>query len=158
MQRRDRAIEYFKTGCGCAQSILCAYSDVIGLDEKTALRLGSSFGGGMGKLREVCGALSGAFMVAGLLWGDYDPMDHKAKSAHYALVRRIAEEFKTVHGTINCARLVEGIANAKGSDPAPRTEEYYAVRPCVKFVATAAEILDRIIEEKVNINLMCHPE
>lgn len=81
----EKAAEFFLSGCGCAQAVLAAFTDVTGLDESTALRLASSFGGGMGRMREVCGACSAMFMVAGLLYGDYDPTDVKAKSTHYAL-------------------------------------------------------------------------
>lgn len=148
MTHREKAEQYFLSGYNCAQAVLCAFCDVTGQDEATSLRFASSFGGGMGKLREVCGALSGAFAVVGLLWGNYDVNDNNAKSAHYAIVRGIAEEFIKIHGTINCAELVKGIANAKGSDPAERTPEYYKTRPCVRFVGDAAEIVDKLIEAK----------
>ena len=85
----EKAAEFFLSGCGCAQAVLAAFTDVTGLDESTALRLASSFGGGMGRMREVCGACSAMFMVAGLLYGDYDPTDVKAKSTHYALIQRL---------------------------------------------------------------------
>lgn len=150
MNHREIAEKLFVSGHNCAQAVFCAFSDVTGIDDVTGVKLMSSFGGGMGKLREVCGACSGAFAVAGLLFGSDDPNDHKAKSEHYALIRRIAEEFKSLHGTYNCGELMDGIANAKGSDPAKRTPEYYKTRPCCRFVGDAAEILDRIIAEKGN--------
>lgn len=148
MTHREKAEQYFLSGYNCAQAVLCAFSDVTGQDVATSLRFASSFGGGMGKLREVCGALSGAFAVVGLLWGNYDVNDNNAKSAHYATVRGIAEEFIKIHGTINCGELLNGIANAKGSDPAERTLEYYKTRPCVRFVGDAAEIVDKLIEAR----------
>lgn len=147
MTHRAIAENYFVSGYNCAQAVLCAYCDLTGIDNETALRFASSFGGGMGKLREVCGALSGAFAVVGLLYGGYDVNDNNKKSEHYALVRRIAEEFKELHSTINCGELVEGIANAKGSNPAERTPEYYKTRPCARFVGDACDILDKIIAE-----------
>lgn len=148
MERKALAVEYFNNGCNCAQAVLCAYCDVIGIEISVAKRFASSFGGGMGKLRQACGAVTGAFAVAGLLWGGYDVNDNEAKSAHYALVRRIASEFTEIHQTINCETLLKGIANTQGSDPAKRTPEYYAVRPCARFVADACDILDKIIAEK----------
>ena len=151
MTHREQAEQYFLSGYNCAQAVLCAFCDVTGIDHLTARKMASSFGGGMGKLREVCGALSGAFAVVGLLWGDYDVNDNKAKAAHYATVRGIAEEFIGLHGTINCAELVKGIANAKGSDPHERTPEYYKTRPCVRFVGDAAEIVDKTIERMKKI-------
>ncbi len=148
MSHKEKAAELFNSGCNCAQAVFCAFSDVTGIDVETGMRLSSSFGGGMGKLREVCGACTGAFAVAGALWGYTDVNDHKAKVAHYEIVRRIANEFKEKHNTYLCSELMDGIANAKGSDPAERTPEYYAVRPCCRFVMDAAEILDNIIAEK----------
>ena len=152
MEHRKTAEELFLSGYNCAQAVFCAFKDVTNVDEVTGLRLMSSFGGGMGKLREVCGACSGAFAVVGLLYGSDNPNDNKAKSEHYALVRRIAEEFKAIHGTYNCGELMTGIANASGENPAIRTPEYYKTRPCCRFVGDAAAILDRIILEKSGMN------
>ena len=147
----EKAAESFLSGCGCAQAVLAAFNDVTGLDESTALRLASSFGGGMGRMREVCGACSAMFMVAGLLYGDYDPTDVKAKSAHYALIQRLADEFRKEHKTIICRELLGGMAADRSPNATPRDSKYYQARPCVKFVITAAGILDRMISEgKVN--------
>ena len=148
MDHSIQAAELFVQGYNCAQAVFCAFCDETGIDTETAVRLMSSFGGGMGKLREVCGACSGAFAVAGLLYGSTDPNDNNAKTEHYALIRKIASEFVELNGSYNCKTLMEGIANAKGENPAPRTPEYYKTRPCCKFVGDAAEILDRLIEEK----------
>ncbi len=148
MDHKAVAEVLFTSGYNCAQAVFAAFCDEMNIDKETAIRLSSSFGGGMGKLREVCGAVTGAFAVAGMLWGPNDPTDNKAKSAHYALIRRIADEFKAVHGTYICDYLLRGIANIHSENPHERTEEYYKVRPCIRFVSTAAEILDRIIAEK----------
>ena len=102
----------------------------------------------MGRMREVCGACSGMFMVCGLLYGYSDSSDNKAKAEHYALIQRMAEMFKEKHGTIICRELLAGLKTDTNPVPEARTEEYYKVRPCLKFVETAAEIMDRIIEEK----------
>lgn len=148
MDHKAVAEVLFCSGCNCAQAVLTAFCDVTGLDKNTSMKLASSFGAGMGKMREVCGALTGAFAVAGLLWGYTDTEDDKAKAKHYELVRRIADEFKAQHQTIICRDLLRGLKNINTSDPAKRTEEYYAVRPCVRFVSTAAEILDKLISEE----------
>ncbi len=143
----EKALEYFASGCGCAQAVLLAFSDVTGLDEDTLLRLGSSFGGGMGRMREVCGACTGMFAVAGLLYGSYDVNDNKAKSEHYALIQDMANRFKKEHQTIICRELLNNMASST-PNATPRTKEFYKVRPCAAFVVTAAKILDEIIEEK----------
>lgn len=149
MEHKAVAEVLFASGYSCSQAVFVAFCDVTGLDKQTALKISSSFGGGMGKLREVCGAVTGAFMVAGMLWGYDDVEDQSAKNEHYALIRRIANEFNEKHNTYICNYLLKGLANVnKSPDPEPRTEEYYKVRPCVRFVSTAAEILDRIIAEK----------
>ena len=148
MEHKYIAEQLFANGYNCAQAVFVAYCDEMDMDKETALKLSSSFGGGMGKLREVCGAVTGAFAVAGVLWGYSDVNDAKAKTEHYALIRRIAEEFKDVYGTYICNDLLKGIANIDSKDPHPRTEEYYKIRPCVRFVSKACEILDRILEEK----------
>ena len=138
----QKAMELFKEGFNCSQSVFLAFADMYEMDYKTALRLSSSFGGGMGRLREVCGAVSGMFMVAGLLKG-YENTDPKQmKDEHYKLIQSLAEEFNSVHGTYICRELLGTVGKSPPiSDP--RTAEYYKTRPCVKFVITAAEILDR---------------
>lgn len=148
MEHVTLAEELFCKGYNCAQAVFVAFSDEMNLDKETAAKLASSFGAGMGKLREVCGAVTGAFAVAGVLWGYSDVSDAKAKSEHYALIKRIADEFRAEHETYICDKLLKNIANKDSKDPHPRTEEYYKVRPCVRFVSTAAKILDKIIAEK----------
>ncbi len=137
------AAELFCSGCNCSQAVLVAFAEDCGMDKETAMRLSSSFGGGMGRLREVCGAVSGMFMVAGLLDGytDTDPKDKK--DAHYKLIQDLAKEFTDIHGTYICRNLLGNLANSKTHISDPRTAEYYKTRPCVRFVITAAEILDR---------------
>ncbi len=148
MEHKYTAAELFNSGANCAQAVFVAYCDKTGIEKELALKLSSSFGGGMGKMREVCGALTGAFAVAGALWGYSDLENHKLKTEHYSLVRRIADEFKELHQTINCGELLKGIANINTNEPAKRDAEYYAVRPCCRFVMDACGILDRIISER----------
>jgi len=145
----ERASELFVSGYNCAQAVFAAFSDITGMDEKEALKLASSFGGGIGRMREVCGAFSGIAMVAGILYGYDDTNDDKKKAEHYALIQRMGKEFKDEFGTVVCRELL--ISLKKDSSPVPdkRTEQYYKERPCARFVRKAAEIMDRIIDEKI---------
>lgn len=143
----ERAVSLFTQGYNCAQSVFVAFSDVTGMEEALAARLSSSFGGGMGRLREVCGTCSAMFMVAGILYGEGTQSDHTVKTEHYKRIQYLAEEFRKRHETIVCRDLLKGLAVTSTPTPEIRTEQYYKVRPCVKFVRTAAEILDRYLEE-----------
>ena len=150
-----KAMEYFKQGYNCTQSVVVAFRDKLNIDFKTAMKLSSSFGGGMGRLREVCGAVSGMFIVAGLLYGYDNPIDKIAKTAHYKLIQDLATEFKKSNGSIICRDL---LGLGKGADspiPDDRTKEYYSKRPCVQLVGMAAEIIESYIikmEETKNEN------
>ena len=107
MGKREEAEALFVDGCNCAQAVLCAFEEETGLDHKTAMMLSSSFGGGMGRMREVCGAVSGMFMVAGLLYGYDENSPQEAKAEHYALIRDLAEQFKEKTGSILCRDLLD---------------------------------------------------
>ena len=145
MDHSLQAAELFLQGYNCAQAITVAFSDVTGLDRDFSARMASSFGGGMGRMREVCGAVSGMLMVAGLLYG-YDSFnDDAAKKAHYALVQALAGEFREQVGSIVCREILKNPPS--DPNPSPRTAEYYKQRPCARMVFTAAQILDRYIEE-----------
>ena len=143
----EKAVRLFAEGLNCAQAIFTAFADVTGMDEDLAKSLSSSFGGGMGRMREVCGTCSGMFMVAGILYGQGTESDDKLKAQHYQRIQFLAEEFRKAHETIICRDLLKGLAVTSTPVPEKRTETYYKVRPCAKFVKTAAEILDRYIEE-----------
>ena len=143
----ERAVSLFTQGYNCAQSVFVAFSDVTGMEEALAARLSSSFGGGMGRLREVCGTCSAMFMAAGILYGEGTQSDHTVKTEHYKRIQYLAEEFRKRHETIVCRDLLKGLAVTSTPTPEIQTEQYYKVRPCVKFVRTAAEILDRYLEE-----------
>lgn len=147
-EHAKRAEELFFSGCNCAQAVFCAFEDVTGFEHQLAMRMSSSFGGGFGRMREVCGTMSGASMVAGILWGYAETDDDKVKAAHYTLIQDIANRFKSKHGTILCRDLLKGIANDTNPVPEARTNEYYKKRPCVRFVVTMAEVLDEILAEK----------
>lgn len=148
MNHTEKAKELFQRGYNCSQAVFLAFSDVTGLDEETAARIASSFGGGMGRLREVCGAVSGAFMVAGCLYGYEDETDRAAKAAHYALIQEIARRFRERNGSIVCRELLGIEARDSGCVPTERTKDFYKRRPCVQMVQDAAEIMDAIIKEK----------
>ena len=148
MKNQDHSIlaaELFLNGYNCAQAVAIAFCDVTGLDEALTARLSSSFGGGLGRLREVCGAVSGMAMVAGALYGSDDPKDDAAKKAHYELIQQLAGQFRKRMGTIICRELLDNPPS--DPTPSPRTAEYYANRPCARFVMVAAEILDEYIQK-----------
>lgn len=148
MDHAQRAKELFKEGYNCSQSVLGAFCDELDIDFKMAVMLSSSFGGGMGRLREVCGAVTGMFMAAGLKYGYSDPSDIKAKAEHYKLIQELAGEFKKLNGSIICRELIEEKRNDISPVPEARTVEYYKKRPCAELVAIAADILDKKIKEK----------
>lgn len=136
------ACKNFKDGYNCAQSVLLAFSDKIALDKEKALMLTSSFGGGMGRLREVCGAVSAMFMIAGFLKGYTSPSDDIAKANHYKLIQDLAEEFKLAQGSIICRELLD-LDGKSSYIPSERTKEYYEDRPCENCIALAAEIIEK---------------
>ncbi len=152
-----RARENFLSGYGCAQAVLLAFEDVTGLDKDRAAALASSFGGGMGRMREVCGAVSGALMVLGLAVGYTGPQDPAAKSRHYALVREFAARFKErctregKTGSIVCRDLLAGanISNEAGGEAEARTPDYYQKRPCPDLCALAAEVTAELLAEQL---------
>jgi C_GCAxxG_C_C family probable redox protein len=145
MNHPEYAAELFLKGYNCAQAVLIAFGDLTGLDEKTSARFVSGFGGGFGRLREVCGAVSGMAAVAGILYGYDSPTDDEAKMKHYELVQQLAGKFRESAGSIICREILEN----PPSDPAPspRTAQYYAERPCARLVHLAASILDAYIAE-----------
>ena len=143
MERTIYAAELFLKGHNCAQAVTMAFSDLLGSEEEHCAKMASSFGGGMGRLREVCGAVSGMLLVAGLLYGYSSCDDDEKKKAHYTLVQELAEDFRKEVGSIVCRDILKN----PPSDPAPtpRTAEYYAQRPCVRMVMLATEIMENYI-------------
>jgi len=140
-QRQEHAKTLFKEGYNCSQAVFAACADLYGItDEALALRLAASFGGGIGRMRQTCGAACGMFLLAGLENGSATPGDHEGKMQNYALVQDLATKFKQENGSILCAELL-GIAS-KPQDPTPaaRTAEYYQKRPCVELVSDAVRI------------------
>lgn len=144
MDKEQKARQLFKNGYNCAQSVFCAFAQDFGLDFETALKLSSSFGGGMGRLREVCGAVSAMFMIAGLKYGYTTNNDDKAKEKHYTLIQKLAKDFENQNGSIICRDLLGLDAKKDSPIPQKRTEEYYKTRPCEGLVASACKIIEKL--------------
>ena len=138
------AAELFLKGYNCAQAVAVAYCDITGLTPEFSAKMASSFGGGMGRMREVCGAVSGMLMVAGLLYGYDGPNDGSAKMAHYTLVQELAGKFREQVGSIVCREILKNPPS--DPNPTPRTEEFYKQRPCARMVVLACQILDEYIQ------------
>ena len=145
MDRATLAAELFVSGYNCAQAIAVAFCDEIGMEKEAAAKMASSFGGGMGRLREVCGAVSGMLLVAGILYGYDAPGDDAQKKEHYTRVQALAGSFRERIGSIVCREILKNPPS--DPTPSPRTEEYYRDRPCVRMVYTAARILEDYIRE-----------
>ena len=140
MDHGEYAAELFLQGYNCAQSVVVAFCDVTGLEPDFSARMASSFGGGMGRMREVCGAVSGMLMVAGLVYGYETAGDDVSKKKHYALVQDLAGQFRQEVGSIVCREILKNPPS--DPNPTPRTAEFYAKRPCARMVLLAGRILD----------------
>ena len=146
MDHSYQAAELFLNGSNCAQAIVVAFCDVTGMEPSLAAKVSSSFGGGMGRMREVCGAVSGMLTVVGLLYGYEDPGEGDCnKKAHYQLVQNLAGQFREEIGSIVCRDILKNPPS--DPNPTPRTAEFYKTRPCARMVMTAARILDEYIQE-----------
>ena len=150
MDHASEARRLFLEGYNCAQAVFCAFIDLTELDLETAARVSSSFGAGVGRLREVCGTVSGALLALGMIRGYSDPADPRAKAAHYRLVQEYAGHFRDKNGSIVCRDLLRDVPVTSGSVPEPRTPEFYARRPCLRLVGEAAAILDEMLAEARN--------
>ena len=151
MKRSQKAKELFESGYNCSQAVLLAFADMFGMDFETAQKISATFGGGMGRMREVCGAVSGMLMVLGLATGEYAPTDTAKKAEQYKTVQQLANEFRKKNSSIICRELLGLSQNGeKISPPTPseRTDEYYKKRPCALLVQDAAEILEDYLENK----------
>lgn len=148
-ERVERAKRLFRQeGYNCCQAVVLAYNDIFGIDDATATAISSGFGGGMGRMREVCGSVSGMVLLAGLMRPASDPSDKAARTGNYALVQEVAGEFKAMNGSIVCRELL-GLGTAASEPPVPsdRTSEYFRKRPCEELVGISA----RIIGEKIKL-------
>ena len=152
-KKTEKAKELFKSGYNCSQSVLGVFCEELGLDFPTAVKISSSFGGGMGRMREVCGAVSGMFMAAGLACYHLDNSTEN-KSKQYKIVQDLAARFKNKNGSIICRELLQGIESSTSPQPSERTEAYYKKRPCIDLVSDAVEILEQYLQEiKIQENL-----
>ena len=146
MDHAYKAGELFLSGSNCAQAVIVAFSDVTGMDEKTSARISSAFGGGMGRMREVCGAVSGMLMVLSLLYGYEEPGENDCnKKRLYKEVQDLAGKFREEVGSIVCREILKNPPT--DPNPTPRTAEFYQKRPCARMVMTAARLLDEYIAE-----------
>lgn len=146
MNRTEQAKENFKKGYNCSQSVVLAYADLFGVDKKTAAAMAEGFGGGMGRMRLTCGAVSGMFMLAGLKYSKGEAGDTETRTKIYETVQKMANDFSQKNGSIVCADLL-GLNLPKDNSPAPeaRTEQYYKKRPCVDCVGDCAEIVEKYL-------------
>ena len=149
MQKSERiqsGYENFKKGYNCCQSVVLAFADILGLDKKTLLAVSVGFGGGFGRTRNLCGAVSAYAIVLGL-YRNHDSDPHKDKAAIYKEVQYLVAKFKERNGSDNCGELLKNVKNlTAGYEPQVRDDEYYRVRPCVKFVTDSIEILNDYLE------------
>ncbi len=149
MTKKEKAMSLFKEGYNCSQAVFGAFAEELELDFETAVKIASSFGGGMGRMREVCGAVSGMFMVAGMKCGYSSPTDTQSKTAHFKLIQDLAAEFKASNGSIVCRELLGLEGKDNSHVPSERTKEYYKKRPCAELVGEAAEILENYFKDNI---------
>ena len=147
--RIAKAVALFKDGYNCSQSVVAAFADLYGFTNDQALRMAASFGGGIGRMRETCGAASGIFMLAGLEEAS-EKADKEVKARNYAVVQRLADDFRRETGSIVCRDLLKGYVKEVCTRPVPdeRTDEYYRKRPCVRMVELAIRIYMNYLREK----------
>ena len=158
-ERVEKARRLFKDGgYNCCQAVVMAYSDLFGINDETAAAMSSGFGGGMGRMREVCGSVSGMVMLAGLISPASDPSNKEWRTANYALVQEMAEEFRSINGSIICKELLGLVPMGSCSpvpkespEPSDRTPEYYKKRPCEELVVISARIVGNKIAKSLHL-------
>ena len=141
-EKVEKAKELFKAGYNCSQSVLGVFCEELGLDFETAMKIALPFGGGMGRMREVCGTVSGMFMASGLAFANAE----NNKAEQYKIVQELAQNFKDKNGSIICRELLEGIESSTSPIPSARTDSYYKKRPCVDLVGDAVEIFENYLK------------
>ena len=148
-ERIAKAVSLFKEGYNCSQSVVLAYADLYGFSKEQACHISASFGGGIGRMRETCGAACGMFLLAGLERCALEGADRASKAANYALVQELAGKFKAETGSLCCSELL-GLSKKEPivSTPEARTPQYYAKRPCPRMVETAARIFGDFLENE----------
>lgn len=147
--RIQKAVNYFHSGYNCSQSVVAAFADLYGFTEEQALKMAASFGGGIGRMRQTCGAACGMFLLAGLETGTTDATDRQGKSYNYKVVQDLAARFKQENGSLVCAELLSMSQNKVETTPeaSERTEQYFQKRPCALMVETAARIFADFLQE-----------
>ena len=145
MTRKEKAMQSFLDGYNCAQCMMLAFEDMLTIDLDTALKIASPFGGGMGRLREVCGSVSGMFMVLGFIKGYSEPGNYEGKKELYEHVQELARLYEEANGSIICRELLGLDVKKEDATPSQRTDEYYKKRPCAEKIGSAAEILEAYI-------------
>lgn len=147
-ERVEKAKSLFKEGYNCCQSVALAYSDLWDLDFNLTASLTSGFGGGVGRMREVCGCVSGMVFLCGMIHPAADPSIKADRTANYALVQDVAGQYKKINGSIICRELLTGVCekNSTSPEPSDRTPEYYKKRPCEELVGIAAGIIGKKIK------------
>lgn len=143
--RKEIAMDYFAEGYNCAQSVTLAFSDILKEDKTSLAKMSSSFGGGFGRMREICGAVSGMGFVLGSMYGYDDPKDIKSKTEHYERIQEVSRRFEEKNGTIVCRELLGLNVKHDNPTPAQRTDAYMKKRPCKELVGCAAEILEEYL-------------
>lgn len=146
--RVEDAVQLFESGYNCCQSVFVPYAGLYGMPKDEALMLTSGMGGGIGRMREVCGAVSAMALICGYIDGNADPDDQAKKEAVYQRVRDMSDEFARQNGSIICRELLGILGREKSAAPSERTEEYYAKRPCVRCIRCAAEIIESSLGEE----------
>mgnify|MGYP001465050665 CR=1 FL=1 len=146
MNRSERALNYYSKGFNCAQSVIVSFADILKLDEETALRLASGFGGGMGRMQQTCGAVTGAFMVIGFLKGKFKSDDQESSAITNSIIQEFSKRFATIHGSINCKALIKFDLNSE-EELAQAKEADVFNKKCTFFVKEAVEILEEILIE-----------
>ena len=146
-EKSEKAKELFKSGYNCSQAVLGVFCEELGMDFETAMKIASSFGGGMGRMREVCGTVSGMFMAAGLAFSSSESSSEN-KAEQYKIVQELAKRFKDENGSIICRELLNGVDASNSPIPSARNEQYYKKRPCVELVANSVEIFEQYLKEQ----------
>ena len=147
--RIEQAVQTFESGFNCCQSVFVTYADLFGMDRETALKMSCSMGGGVGRMREVCGTVSAMALLTGLKCGNTDPENEEAKTYNYEMVRKLADAFKEKQSTIICRDLLGIKEREESASPSARTAQYYATRPCSSLVACAAGLVEELLLPEV---------
>lgn len=145
MSKGDIAKELFKNGCNCSQAVFCAFCDETGVEKESALRLAAGFGGGFGRMREVCGAVSGMTMVLSYCLASTDPNNAEKKAELYKIIQQAIGEFKAENGSFICRELLGQDGASRSHIPEARTEVYYKKRPCAELCKIAADIAEKYV-------------